>query len=157
MVVGGEWANVRRSGAVLPAGKICPTAKPYSDDPNAPKADVIPEENWTDGMKNIAAYARFLAEELMDVKLVVSVVRTTNNFIACYGAGRLDFNLQWLGHKWFEQGITEDVDRLLIHEFGHQYSGDHLSAEYHEALCRLGARLKRLALEKPEAIRQFME
>ena len=26
----GEWANVRRSGAVLPAGQICPTAKPYS-------------------------------------------------------------------------------------------------------------------------------
>jgi hypothetical protein len=24
----GEWANVRRSGAVLPAGQICPTAKP---------------------------------------------------------------------------------------------------------------------------------
>jgi hypothetical protein len=90
------------------------------------------------------------------VKLVVSVVRTTNNFLACYGRERLDFNLQWLGHKWFEQGVTEDVDRLLIHEFGHQYSGDHRSAEYHEALCLLGARIKRLALEKPEAIRHFM-
>ena len=28
----GEWANVRRSGAVLPAGQICPTAKPYSEE-----------------------------------------------------------------------------------------------------------------------------
>ena len=27
---------------------------------------------------------------------------------------------------------TEDIDRLLIHEFGHQYSGDHLSADYHD-------------------------
>ena len=44
-------------------------------------------------MRNVAGYARFLAEELMGVKLVVSVVRTTNNFLACYGAGRLDFNL----------------------------------------------------------------
>jgi hypothetical protein len=151
----GEWSNVKRSGVVLPAGQICPTAKPYSADPNARPVDVIPEENWTDGMRNIATYARFLAEELMGVKLVVSVVRTTNNFIACYGSGRLDFNLLRLGHKWFEQGVTEDVDRLLIHEFGHQDSGDHLSAEYHEALCRLGARHKRLALEKPEAIRRF--
>jgi hypothetical protein len=151
-----EWANVRRSGAVLPAGQICPTAKPYSTDPNAKPVDVIPEEKWTDAMKNIASYARFLGEELMGVKLVVSVVCTTNNFSACYGAGRLDFNLLRLGHSWFEQGVTEDVDCLLIHEFGHQYSGDHLSAEYHEALCRLGARLKRLALEKPEALRQFM-
>ena len=92
----------------------------------------------------------------MGVKLVVSVVRTTNNFVACYGAGRLDFNLVRLGYRWFKQGITEDVDELLIHEFGHQYSGDHLSDEYHKALCRLGARLKRLALEKPEAVRRFM-
>jgi hypothetical protein len=28
--------------------------------------------------------------------------------------------------------------------------------QYHDALCRLGARLKLLALEKPEALRQFM-
>jgi hypothetical protein len=115
----GEWSNVKRSGAVLPAGKICPTAKPYSADPNARPVDLIPEENWTEGMKHIAAYARFLAEELMGVQLVVSVVRTTNPFTACYGGGRLDFNLLRLGHKWFEQGVTEDVDWLLIHEFGH--------------------------------------
>jgi hypothetical protein len=152
----GEWSNVKRSGAALPAGQICPTAKPYSADPNAKPVDLIPETDWTEAMQKIATYARLLAEELMGVKLIVSVVRTTNNFTACYGSGRLDFNLFRLGHKWFEPGATEEVDRLLIHEFGHQYSGDHLSAEYHDALCRLGARLKRLALEKPETLRQFM-
>jgi hypothetical protein len=116
---------------------------------------LIDEANWTDAMKNVAAYARFLAEELMGVKLVVSVVRTTNAFAACYGGGRLDFNLFRLGHKWFEQGINEEVDSLLIHEFGHEYSGDHLSHEYHESLCLLGAKLKKLALEKPEELRRF--
>jgi hypothetical protein len=152
----GEWANVRRSGAVLPAGQICPTAKPYSLDPNAQPVTIIPEEKWTEGMKLIAGYAVFLARGLMRVSLTVSVVHTTNNFSACYGAGRLDFNLLRLGHKWFEQGASEEVDRLLIHEFGHQYSGDHLSEEYHDALCRLGAGMKRLALEKPEAMRDFL-
>jgi hypothetical protein len=153
----GEWANVRRSGAAPPAGQVCPTAKPYSDDPAAKGVTVIPEEKWSEGIRNVATYAVFLARELMGVSLVVSVVHTTNNFVACYGGGRLDFNLLRLGHRWFEQGASEDVDRLLIHEFGHQYSGDHLSEEYHEALCRLGAGLKRLALEKPEAIRRFMQ
>jgi hypothetical protein len=152
----GEWANIRRSGAVLPAGKICPSAKPYSSDPNADPANVIPEEKWSDDMKNIAAYARFLATELMGVSLAVSVVHTTNAFAACYGARRLDFNLLRLGHRWFEQGASEAVDELLIHEFGHQYSGDHLSSEYHEALCRLGAALKKLALEKAEAMKRFL-
>ena len=153
----GEWANVRRSGAAPPAGQICPTAKPYSTDPNAKPVDLVPPEQWTEAIKNIATYARFLAEELMGVAIKVSVVRTTNNFVACYGAGRLDLNLFRLGHNWFEKGVTEDVDELLIHEFGHQYSGDHLSEEYHDALCRLGARLKRLALDKPDAIRGFMK
>ncbi|MCI0464143.1 MAG: hypothetical protein L0Z62_44990 [Gemmataceae bacterium] len=86
----------------------------------------------------------------------VSVVRTPNHFLACYGAGRLDLNLLRLGERWFEQGANEEVDRLLLHEFGHQYSGDHLSDTYHDALCRLGARLKRLALDKPEALRSFV-
>jgi len=153
----GEWTNVKRSGAVLPAGQICPTAKPYGADPDARNVDLVPEEKWTEAIKNIVAYAQFLAAELMGVKRVVSVVRTTDYFAACYGAGRLDFNLVRLGHKWFEQGVTEDVDELLIHEFGHEYSGDHLSEEYHDALCRLGARLKRRALEKPDAIRGFMK
>lgn len=152
----GEWANVRRAGAVLPAGKICPTAKPYSLDPNADPVDVIPEDKWTDGMRNIAGYAQFLAQELMGATITVSVVRTTNRFSACYGSGRLDFNLFRLGHRWFERGVNEGVDWLLIHEFGHHFSSDHLSEEYHDALCKLGARLKRVALEKPEAIRQFM-
>jgi hypothetical protein len=152
----GEWANVRRSGAVLPAGRVCPTAKPYSADPNAEGVTIISEEKWSDGMQNIAAYAVFLARELMGVSLVVSVVHTTNNFVACYGPGRLDFNLLRLGHKWFERGASEDVDALLIHEFGHQYSGDHLSGDYHEALCKLGAGLKKLALERPEEMRSFV-
>jgi hypothetical protein len=151
----GEWANVKRAGAVLPAGQICPTAKPYSADPDADPVTIIPESKWTEGMKNIAGYAVFLARELMQVSLTVSVVHTTNNFRACYGSGRLDFNLLRLGHKFFEQGAGKDVDRLLLHEFGHEYSADHLSEAYHEALCKLGAGLKRLALEKPEEIQSY--
>jgi hypothetical protein len=152
----GEWANVKRAGAVPPAGQICPTAKPYSADPDADPVTIIPEEKWTEAMMNIAAYAVFLARELMQVSLTVSVVHTTNNFAACYGSGRLDLNLLRLGHRWFQQGASEDVDRLLIHEFGHEYSGDHLSSDYHEALCKLGAGLKKLALERPEAMKYFL-
>ncbi len=152
----GEWANVKRAGAVPPAGQICPTAKPYSADPNADSVNMIPEEKWTDGMRNVAAYARFLARELMGVELVVSVVHTTNHFAAAYGSGRLDFNLLRLGHRWFGQGASEEVDALLIHELAHEYSGDHLSSDYHEALCKLGAGLKKLALERPEAMRYFV-
>ncbi len=150
-----EWQNAKKAGAIQSAGKMCPSPKPYGDDPTAKQVTVIPGDQWTAGMRNIAEYAVFLADELMAVPVKVTFVNTTNNFAACYGPGDLHFNLFRLGHRWFDHGITEEVDRLLIHEFGHQASGDHLSEEYHEALCRLGAGLKQLALKKPEALRQF--
>jgi hypothetical protein len=89
-------------------------------------------------------------------EIVVKVVRTNTNFLACYGNGNLHLNVKRLGWKWFNQGATEDVDRLLIHEFGHQYSRDHLSEDYHESLCRLGVNFKRFALEKPEELKRFI-
>ena len=150
-----EWANAKKAGAIQSAGKLCPSPKPYTQDPEAKDVTVIAFDKWTEGMKKVADYAVFLGHELMDVAVKVSFVNTTNAFAACYGPGDLHFNLFRLGHAWFEHGITEEVDRLLIHEFGHQYSGDHLSEEYHEALCLLGARLKKLALAKPEELRRF--
>src|SRR5262249_7413982 len=102
----GEWANVKRAGAVLPAGKICPTAKPYSSDPNAPAAEVVPQSEWTGGMNNMVEYARFLGKELMGIEITVKVVRTDNNFLAAYGLGELDLNVKRLGPKWFDQGAS---------------------------------------------------
>jgi len=157
MLNGQEWKNAKAAGAIQSAGKLCPTPKPYSQEKDAENVTVIPPERWTEGMKRIAGYAVFLGKELMDVPVTVTFVNTTNHFLACYGPGDLHFNLFRLGHKWFEQGITEEVDRLLIHEFGHQYSGDHLSEEYHDALCMLGAKLKKLAMEKPEAFGQIQK
>jgi len=41
------------------------------------------------------------------------------------------------------------LNQLIIHELGHEYAANHLSAEYHDAICRLGAQLTQLALEHP--------
>jgi hypothetical protein len=151
-----EWKNAKAAGAIEPAGKLCPSPKPYGQGPDAKDVNVIPSEKWTDGMRKIAEYSIFLGRQLMDVSVTVTFVNTTNNFAACYGkGGDLHFNLFRLGHKWFEGGISEAADRLLIHEFGHQFSGDHLSEEYHDALCLLGARMKKVALQKPDEFRQF--
>jgi hypothetical protein len=149
-----EWANAKKAGTIQPAGKLCPSPRPYSQEKDGKNVTVIPPDKWTPGMKRVAAYAVFLGQELLGVPVTVTFVTTTNNFSACYAPGDLHFNLFRLGHAWFDQGITPAVDELLLHEFGHQYSGDHLSEEYHEGLCKLGAGLKRLALAKPEAFRR---
>jgi hypothetical protein len=156
-----QWENVKRSGAIQPAGQVWPTPKPYSNDPNADPAEIISRSDWSPGMKNVEEYARFLAEELMGIDLVVTFVKRLGSSVAaCYGrdsrnVGRLDFSLQGLGRAWFDK-IDEKVDALLIHEFGHQYASVHYSDEYFDALCDLGARLKILALNKPNEIRRFM-
>ena len=48
----------------------------------------------------------------------------------------------------------QDLDALLLHEFAHEYESDHLSDAYHQAICRLGAKLKRLAIVNPEMFKQ---
>ena len=68
-----EWQNAKKAGAIQSAGKICPTPKPYSQDPDAKDVTVIPQDKWTPGMKTIADYAVFLGKELMDVAVTVSV------------------------------------------------------------------------------------
>lgn len=52
-----------------------------------------------------------------------------------------DIILYQFSRSKVERGITEDVVQLIIHEFGHNESLDHLSSEYHEALCRIGANM----------------
>jgi len=152
-----EWRNAKKANAIQPAGKICPTPKPFSqDDPDAKEVTVIPQDQWTPGMMNVARYSVFLGRELMDVTMSVSFVTTPRCFLAAYGrGGNLIFNVYRLGHTWFEVGVNEEVDRLLLHEAAHEYSSDHLSEEYHDALCRLGAKLKTLAMEKPDELRRF--
>jgi hypothetical protein len=98
-------------------------------------------------MREIATFAQRAAEKVLSRTITVKFCATPHHLGgASYGpGGELVFNKFRLGADWFEQDVTEEVVRLLIHEFGHQYSGDHLSSQYHEALCRIGAKLFLLA------------
>jgi hypothetical protein len=156
MLSGQEWATAKKAGAIQPAGKLCPSPKPYSKEADGKNVTIIPPEKWTKGMKQIADYAVYLGRQLMDVSVTVTFVNTTNSFLACYApGGELHFNLFRLGHAFFEKGITVEVDRLLIHEMGHEASPDHLSEDYHDALCLLGAKLRKVAVEKADELRKF--
>jgi hypothetical protein len=144
MMSGGAWKNAKAAGAIQPAGQVTPGPKVWTgeDNPNAlPFEDWIPESKWTKGMQQIADFAGQMAAKTIDRQITVKFCATIHHLAgASYGpSGELVFNKLRLGADWFEHGITEDVVRLLIHEFGHNASGDHLSAQYHEALCRIGA------------------
>ncbi|MCL4683110.1 MAG: hypothetical protein KJZ92_17815, partial [Rhodocyclaceae bacterium] len=146
-----EWDAVRRAGAIIPAGQVTPSPKPYSDDPNADPLRVVPEAKWTPAIRAVADYAMRIGERLLGCPVRVTIASdVTWPFAATYGTGRLTFNLGKLGYAWFERGDMAEINDLLLHEYAHHFSGNHLDAAYHDAISRLGGKLVNLALDEPE-------
>jgi hypothetical protein len=146
----GEWANVRSAGLLPPAGKVTPSPKPYDPDGDALK--LIPHDDWSLGMLLVADFAQEAAQELLDRRIKVRIANEPDWPVAAtFGpSGSLVLNVPRLKPSFFDGGITEEVLDLLIHEFGHHWTIDHLSREYYDALTRLGARMTLLALKRPE-------
>lgn len=142
----GEWANVKRSQTILPAGQVTPSPKVLtSPDGISP----VPMDKWTKGMKHIEAYTQKVGHALIGFAPQVEFFASIKlPWAACYGGGRIAFNKSRLGGTWFDDKSGQGqirVNRLLLHEFGHHYSMDHLSSKYHDALCALGAQLAAVA------------
>ncbi len=142
-----QWEQIRRANAVPASTTLFATPSPYSDDPNAPTAEAVPESKWTPGMKNVAAYADELAWRVIHKGITV---RFEKRFgapdAANYGNATLCFNISRLGFEWFNQGITVQVNDLLIHELAHDGGHAHLTKEFDSALSRIGAEMVHIAL-----------
>mgnify|MGYP003543243157 CR=1 FL=1 len=152
-----EWDNAKRAGAITSAGQMFPTS------PNKVGCKPLDPSEWTDSMKLVAAYSEMLAKELMQITLDVSFVKAPKTVatLACYAHGEtwgdLTFNITNLGMPFFDDVLESDpieslvpVDDLLLHEFAHQYEASHKNAAGWDAITLLGAKLKQLALKKPE-------
>lgn len=147
----GFWSNVKQFEATKPAGQVMPTSHPeFSADGEDTQ---ILEKDQTPGMRAVVKYAERIGEALLGFEPVVNVSRDRYNrkFRAWYGSQRLTFNLVTCGHRFFNDfpGNIDEVNDLLIHEFGHEYCSNHLDESYHRALTRLGAKMVRIALDKP--------
>lgn len=146
-----QWQQIRAASAAPPAGRVFPSPKAYS--PDGDPEHTIPIDQWTAGMRRIAHYYATLGQVLRANPVRVVLVREPAVFwLANYGRGRLCLNVSRLGDAFFDDPNWLRIDSLLIHELAHEAESDHLSSGYHEALCDLGARLARLALEQPQTI-----
>jgi hypothetical protein len=156
-----QWTSIKAAGAARPAGQVMPTHHPeFGADGEDTR---VPEAKYTKGMRAVVEWTRRVSAHLIGHTVNVEVVRdkTNLNSRAWYGRGgllgsSLTFNLQRLGHMFFNAGVTDDVVELVIHELGHEYSSDHLSREYYDGLCELGTRLGRLAIEEPELLKGWV-
>jgi hypothetical protein len=147
-----EWANVKRIEGAPPAGKVVPTPKAYAEG-GAP-VDEVPEDQWGFAQLCVAKYIRVVGEQLLGFTPCIRLVKLNKSFAAVWSsAGELHLNVRHLRQDWFAKAVRgglEDLNALLIHEFAHDTCGDHLDSKYHEACCELGAKLAKLALDKPE-------
>ena len=142
----GVWVNIKAArqvfdGFARPAGSVAEFASPKFRG----GARVLPEAAWSDGMREVAEFAVGLHRDLFDVPLSV-VLHDGSGASATYSKGsglcEIDFFYKVLGKAWFDLASNRRrIVELLIHEFGHHYSGDHLSESYHGGLCRIGAAL----------------
>jgi hypothetical protein len=143
----GEWENAKRADAIKPAGQVTPSPIPYVTGPGGTPLTEIDPDKWTDGMRNFDA----LATEVGLILLGHPVwVRFTNDMrflvAAAYGPTHplTVSKVRIGGNKWFDEGTPDERFQrwmeLLIHEYSHETVSDHLSSEFHEECCRLGAK-----------------
>lgn len=142
----GAWANAREKTGLKPAGQVTPGHNHVAI-PGAPAMKMLDEVKITPQIKAVMDYAMLVASVIMKAKITVRLPsEATGPFVAMYGprdngaGGELFLNVGRLGHNWFD--LTNNrvaIDDLLIHEFAHHYSGDHLSSEYYNALSKVGA------------------
>ena len=150
-----EWANVRKFGAALPAGQVTPSPRPYR--PDGEEEKILPKEKWTAGIRKVAAYAEYVAKHVLQTTITVKIVTDVSwPFAATFGrSGELTLNVGRLGYSWFDAPYWTGVDELLTHEFGHWYAADHLSEDYHKAICKVAAGLVALALHDPQKMKEL--
>ncbi len=143
-----EWDAVRRAGSVVPAGQVTPSPKPFS--PDGKPLNFVPQDKWTPEIAASVAYFHRISRRIIGRDIQIDIAsEVTWPFRATYGGGHMIFNLGRLGHSFFSGPLAPKND-LLLHELGHERSGNHMCSDYHDALTEFGAKLAQLALEEPQ-------
>jgi hypothetical protein len=138
-----QWDNIRKAGVLPPAGQVTPSPGKLEREGTA---NLIPESKWTPAMQGFALYAKWVGKHLTGRDTRVQFTADPS-FRADASYSRtgptITFNHFHLpGGKAFYDESEQVIDALLIHEYAHEFSSDHLSTEYYDDLCRLGAKLR---------------
>lgn len=151
-----EWKNIKKAGIIQPAGQVTPSNASIECSVNG-----VPPINFdelTEKEKEVVRFTEGLFS-LMNLNVTVSIYNVNERASAWYGNWKLSYNKRKLGKKFFEDfpnNMAEVID-LIIHEFGHQYSPDHLSDSYYRGLTEFGAKVVMAALEYPEFFQKYLK
>jgi hypothetical protein len=155
-----QWENARKNNLIKPAGQVTPSPKAFSCGfgPDGTPLKQWPEDKITEGMDMVRRYAMWLHVQLGLGPLGVLFLNDDRMIAsAAYAKGSkvVEFNMRKLRPGWFELGAVQHVNDLLLDEFGHAFSDNHHSIDYHRALRSIGAKMFEIALKYPKKIRTF--
>lgn len=143
------WENVRTAEALKPAGQVTPSPKAWDDDSDAPYKPIEP--NATEAAIFMSLHC--ISEALLGFPIKIELVQTPKMLSqAAYSGRRMTFNKLRLRRGFFNDGLSEQVVDLALHELGHEFSSNHGSDEYNDALTRLGAKLAFLVRDNPNLL-----
>ena len=136
------WEHLRAAEAILPAGRVTPSPKPFSPDGKPLRLrEPSPEEERTLG------HMQGVAEVLIGRKIAIRLADDPGwGFRGAYGQGELTINTAKFADDWWNlknPDRREQLEDFILHELGHEFEGNHLSDRYYRALTRLGAKLAR--------------
>lgn len=161
-VVGGRslspdmWTKVKGAGLIQRAGEVTPGHKVTVGEADSLGDAAIEPLKWRKGTQGTVDLARRVGKALLGFQPDVLVVNEpTASFQACYGNRRLTLNVGRLGWSFVTSRGNRSfiaILELLVHEFAHEKVSDHLSDDFHEECCRLGAKLAWLAMGRESLI-----
>jgi hypothetical protein len=141
---GAAWTAIRSSGAVLPAGQVCPSAKPFS--PDGKPLKVIDPMEYTKEQRVFARAVGRLHEHLVGKSIRVLLTDDKGwGFAGCYGGGEVILNVAKI-----ETDIEDEQTLVVVlHEFAHHF-GHHLTHAFDEGIAIMAARLVRKVIANPK-------
>lgn len=153
-----QWTNIARAKAIVRSSELFPTEPSYIE---GETPHVILEGSWTCGMAQVVAFSKEAGRKLLGKEVQLTLEdEPQKSYVANYtpSSGHLVLNVPRLGRQWFDMiGNLQNIVDLLIHEFAHEYSINHLSTVYYDALTRLGGQFTYWALVEPEMFQKYMK
>lgn len=164
----GQRENLYKNNLLVSSSQQFPTAGKgaYSTGSGNP-VKLLDDSELTPDMIRIREYTLGVARRLIGKQINVEFVKVRSfpgkPWDACYGRGHVlgqplfHYNLAKLGKAWFEDGVTQEVDDLILHELGHEFESNHLSEKYYNALTMLGAKLKAAVMADLKWFKKFAQ
>jgi len=140
----GEWANARRAGAIVPAGKL------FSTNPDGKVADKsYRRDEWTSEMWAYCNFVEAVSPHLVGHKVTLVFIRDVAIVEGSTDCADTYITVNLALHS---MGDWQSHLDLMLHELAHNVvrSNDHLNHKFYSTVQKLGAQLTLLAVEQPD-------